>query len=241
MTELAEARSESAPAPTAPPKQGSKILVAPGAEKIEPAFWKAMVHAQGVRPSVLVWNGFRADQVPADCQRWKVEARTSHWSDVASSHRGVIVPGCGLPTLASIANLGSGGCPPSQVAVAALALGLPVFVDNSCFEAFRRHSSRLAGGLVRRFEEFHRIVSSFGIVFGSSSDLAGFMKSLAPNGDGGDSPVVRSSEGRDVITVEDVEAVRRAGRTSLPVAMGTIVTPLAAQRASEWGIEVSFQ
>ena len=41
--------------------------------------------------------------------------------------------------------------------------------------------------------------------------------------------------------VEDVEAVRRSGSKQLQVAMGTIVTPLAAQRASEWGIEVSFQ
>ena len=47
--------------------------------------------------------------------------------------------------------------------------------------------------------------------------------------------------GRDVVTVEDVEAVRRSGSKQLQVAMGTIVTPLAAQRASEWGIEVSFQ
>ena len=49
------------------------------------------------------------------------------------------------------------------------------------------------------------------------------------------------SGGRAVVTVKDVEALRQAGTGRLEVAIGTIVTPLASQRAAEWGIEVSFQ
>ncbi len=241
MAELAQASP--GPAVTSIPAQqsGARVLLAPGEERVDSSLWKAVGQSAGVRPSVLVWNGFRADQIPSDGQSWKVEARTTHWSDVVSGYKAVVIPGCGLSVLASIGNLGAGDAPPAQAAVAALSSGLPVFLDNSRFEAFRRHSSRLPGGLVRRFEEFYRIVCSFGVEFGGPTELGGFLQKLGSSGGGNVSAPQSSSAGRDVITVEDVEAVRRSGQSKLPVAMGTIVTPLAAQRAGEWGIEVIFQ
>lgn len=216
---------------------GTRVLICPGPGEVEPELWKAVSSVEGLSPSALVWNGFRGDQLPSGLG-WGLEARSSGWAKVVSGYRGVVLLGADLSVLAALGNLGSGGLPSASVAVAALSAGIPVFIDDSPYEKVRRHSSRLASGFVRRFEEFYRLVSSFGVEFGGTSQVANFLTSLGPGAVA--APAGRSG-GRAVVTVEDVEAVRRSGQSRLPVALGTIITPLAAQRASEWGIEVAFQ
>ena len=224
------------PDPTAP-----KVLMAAGPRSCDPGCLDVLAAHKGVSPVSLVWDGCGGSQgLPAKCVGWpKVEAKCD-WSFVRKSYQGVVLLGADLSVLGSLANLGSGGQAPSLAGVEALASGIPVFVDNHYYEGLRRHSSRLASGFVRRFEELTRLVSSFGVEFGGATQMESFLNGLSGVGATATAATVRSS-GRDVITVEDVEAVKRAGEASLKVAMGTIVTPLAQQRAGEWGVEVIFQ
>lgn len=202
--------------------------------------WSALHEAKALSPSAVIWNGHRQDQLPAGCSGWKLESRTTKWNQIISGYKGLVLLGSDASVLGSVANLGAGGDPPASLAVAALGSGLPVFVDDHNYESLRRHSSRLASGFVRRFEELYRMVSSFGVEFGGASQLSAFLARFS-SGRATPASAASRSGGRDVVTVEDVEAVRRSGEKLLGVAMGTIVTPLAAQRAAEWGIEVKFQ
>jgi hypothetical protein len=245
LRELAEAEvsplahsSLSAPKSEPARESGSKVLVALGPGRADDGLWSPLTQAKALNPCALVWNGGRQDQLPGVCSGWKLEARTTNWPQVVTGYQAVVLLGCDISILASIANLGAGTAAPAQVAVAALASGLPVFMDNNPYEAFRRRSSRLASGFVRRFDEVYRMVGSFGVEFGGTAELPRFLGRL---GETGAPPISARSGGRDVVTVEDVEAVRRSGDKRLGLAMGTIVTPLAVQRAAEWGIEVVFQ
>ena len=218
--------------------KGPRLLVVPGPEPVGEEVWSAL-GAAGLRPSALVWNGFRQDQLPSPAAGWPLEARGTGWSKVVADYGAVVLAGSDLPTLGSIAALGAGGLPPAGVAVAAVASGLPVFCEASVFEKVRRHSARLAPGFVRVLEDSWRAASSFGIEFGAAAELSSFLGRLGPKGAA--TAAAAKTGGRDVVTTEDVEAARRAGHKQLLVGMGAIVTPLARQQASEWGIEVKFQ
>ncbi|MFA7478991.1 MAG: hypothetical protein WC314_00710 [Vulcanimicrobiota bacterium] len=232
LTGQAEAPSN---APAKPPekKSGLPLLVCPGPRAVDASFWKGLTEARGFLPSLLSVG--KPGGAPAD---WRLESRVGQWDKIVSGYRAVVLLGSDLSVLSSIANLGSGGGPSASAAVAGLAGGLPVFVDNSCFESIRRHSSRLSSGFVGRFEEFYRMVSSFGVEFGGPNQLLDFLARL-----GGAAPAAADnrSTGRAVVTVEDVEAIKRSGGNRMEVAMGSIITPLAAQRALEWGVEVVIQ
>lgn len=230
------------PSPTAIcPASGAKVLVVPGPGTVEADLWESLASHADISPSVLVWNSFRQDELPAICSAWALEARTRDWVDVLSSYDGLCLLGADLSVLGGLANLGASGAPPSSLAVAALSRGIPIFVDNHHYEFLRRHSSRLASGFVGRFEELYRIAASFGLEFGGRAKLDPYLSRISVAQSSMTRVVETRSGGRDVVTVEDVEVLREDGETRLAVAMGTIVTPLAAQRASEWGIEVVFQ
>lgn len=247
ITELVIRELESAPSAkpsevvSSPPRMsgsGPKILVAPGPADVDKRLWKVLADREGACFSALAWNGFRKDQLPAAGSNWGLETRTTGWPKVVSNYRAVCLLGADLSVLGSVAQLGAGGLPPAGVAVAAVSAGIPVFMDEHQFEQLRRHSARLPGGFVRRFEELWRIVASFGIEIGGPEALSSFLGKCSGRG------AVKgtsSSRGRDVVTVEDVEAARRAGGKCISVAVGSIVTPLAYQRAAEWGVEVKFQ
>jgi len=220
-------------------KSGAKLLVVAGPQRTDSCLWESLGRADGVVPSVL--DDSAGKRLPALCSSWTVESRTLDWSGIVSDYKAVLLFGPSLPVLASIANFGDGNTASAGLAVAALATGLPVFIDDCAVRDFRRRSSRLAGGFVRRFEELHQVVSSFGVEFGGVSELPGFLDQLGGGGKAGSVSSAPRSGGRDVITVEDVEAVRSSGSKRIGIAMGSIVTPLARQRAEEWGIEVVFQ
>lgn len=237
MTSTASAPTlESAPAKAA--GKGPKVLVVRGPEAVDEGLWATLSGAP-VRPSLLSW-----EDAPSSgsglAASWPTETRVRGWSKAVADYGAVILLGSDLPLLGSIAQLGAGGQPPSAITVAAVAAGLPVFCENAAYEKIRRHSARLAPGFTRALEEHLRTVAGFGIELGTSAELGAFLARLGPTGS---APAAAQSKGggRDVVTTEDVEAVRRAGLTQLHVGMGAIVTPLARQQALDWGIEVKFQ
>lgn len=217
--------------------QGPRVLVVRGGEAVDETLWQT-VSSSGARPSLLVSDG----AVPASglAAGWRTEGRRDGWSKAVTDYGAVVLLGSDLPTLGSIANLGAGGQLPAVVAVAAVAAGVPVFCESSVYERLRRHSARLAPGFMRTFEDQWRAVAGFGVELGTAAQLGVFLGRLGSSGAA--APAAQAKGGaRDVVTTEDVEAVKRAGQTQLLVGMGAIVTPLARQQASEWGIEVKFQ
>ncbi len=243
IKELAAAKGmagESLPTvtPAAVASSGARILVAPCGEAMPDEVWSTLA-SSGVRPVVLTWSGFRQEQLPAVASGWSVESRGNGFGRWIGDYRGVCLLGADLPTLGAMAALGAGGTSPVGAGIAALSSGLPVFCEATAFEHLRRHSARLSPGFSRAFEDAWRAVSSFGVEFGQGAELAAYLSAIG--GGKAATPAAAKTGGRDVVTTEDVEAVRRAGGKVLAVGMGAIVTPLARQQASEWGIEVKFQ
>ena len=240
MKELASAQGVPAESAAVAPSasSGPRLLVVPCGGSVDSEVWDG-ISASGVKPTVLVWDGFPKGQLPASVSGWTVETRVVGFSRWIGDFRGLCLLGADLPTLGALAGLGAGGAPSAAASIAALTTGLPVFCEASAYESLRRHSARLAPGLTRVFEEAWRTVSSFGVEFGQVTELAAFLSALS--GSKAATPASSKTGGRDVVTTEDVEAVRRAGGKVLAVGMGAIVTPLARQQASEWGIEVKFQ
>ncbi len=238
--EAAEPPSESL-RPKAQEPNRAKLLLAPGSDPVDPAWWKVLSEAQTCRPVVYVWNGFRQDHLPAEVRgerKWPLEARTSRWSEIVSGYEGVCLLGIDLPLLGSLSQLGAGGLPPACLAISAVASGLPVFLDGGVRERWLRHSSRLPSSFVRQLEEAWRTVASYGVMTGGKQEFEGFLRSLSGPAQTSATPTRVGS--RDVVTVEDVEAARRIGVGKMSVSFGAIVTPLARQRAEEWGMEVEF-
>lgn len=228
-----QAASGEAPAPTVRTK-GARVLVVRAGEAISAEVWSAFTTAK-VSPVYLSLEGASPEPPPAG---WPVESRHCAWSHWVGEYRALCLLGGDLPTLGAIAALGAGGSRPAASVMAALSTGVPVFCEASNLERVRRHSSRLAPGLTRAFEEAWRTAASFGVEFGQGSELSAFLSAL--DGAKPTSAAAAKTGGRDVVTTEDVEAVRRSGGKTLSVGMGAIVTPLARQQASEWGIEVKF-
>lgn len=238
--ESSEAESDSL-RPKAQVSKRAKVLVAPGSEFVEPGCWKALSDARMCHPVVYVWNGFRQDQLPAEVrgnQKWPLETRTSGWSEIVSGYSAVCLLGLDLPLLGSLSRLGAGGSPPAGLAISAVASGLPVFVDGGARDRWLRHSSRLPSSFVRDLEEAWRTVVSYGVIAGGPQELEGFLRGLGSSRPSSANQVRVAA--RDVVTVEDVEAARQAGSERMSVSFGAIVTPLARQRAEEWGMEVEF-
>lgn len=250
LKELEQARSGAPEAPSGlAVAQGSEsrsvsestasVLVVPGPEAVSEDLWSPL-QAEGLRPVALAWPGFRPESLPAAARGWTAESRTLGWTKIVADYQGVVLLGSDLGVLGGLAQLGAGGGAPAALAVAAVAQGKPIFVESTGFEAIRRHSARLSAGFVRVFEQSWATALSFGLEMGQASDLARFLARLSRSPSGASAMPVRQS-GRDVVTVEDVEVARRSGLTVLQVGFGAIVTPLARQCATEWGIEVRFQ
>lgn len=229
--------SDSTKLPVSAGSKGPRVLVVSTGEPVGDEIWATLSDA-GVVPVCLLWDGFRQEQLPAALSGGAVESRKAGWTRWVSDYRALCLVGSDLPTLGSLAALGAGGNAAAAVTIAALSSGLPVFCETSSLEQVRRHSARLAPGLTRVFEDAWRTVASFGVQFGQPAELSAFLSALS--GGKAATAAAAKSGGRDVVTTEDVEAVRRAGGKTLSVGMGAIVTPLARQQASEWGIEVKF-
>ena len=94
-------------------KPGTKVLVCPGGQSVDSALWSTLAKSSSLSPAVLVWSGFRADQLTGPCAGWKVEARCGRFDRVVSGYKAILLLGSDLSVLSGIANLGGGGCPPA--------------------------------------------------------------------------------------------------------------------------------
>lgn len=231
---LSQAAQESLPG-------GAKVLVAPGPRPVDDSTWSCLMGAESIRFSGLAWKAFCEKRFSRQVPGWKVESVSPDMTALLEGYQALVLAGSDLAVLSGIANLGSSPMGPVGSVIASVSMGLPVFVHDGHLEQLRRHSSRLSSGFVRKFEELYREAQSFGIEFGGDTALGNFLARVGNVGQGSVLSPGSKSSGRDVVTVEDVEAVRDSGSTELRVAMGAIVTPLARQRASEWGVEIVFQ
>jgi hypothetical protein len=124
--------------------------------------------------------------------------------------------------------------PASAAALAGVMQGIPVLASAHEVDLLKRSSGRLPGPFLSLFHQHLRAVEGMGIQILESDALItrlGARVSAAPTSAG---------KGRDVITFSDLEAAARAGQKVLQLTPGTIVTPLAREKAAQMGIEVRF-
>lgn len=220
-------RSAPGPEPAAE-KSGPPVLICPGparacSEVVEAlsrltSFSLKMLSWEKARPDLLPLGGVSSIVAPAD------------WSERIGSFKAVILTGLDIGGLAAFSRLLTLQAP-IAAAVAAVIQGVPVFVCRESLELFERHSSRVPNGVLRVFAEHRRVVESFGVEFVGGDELAVRLGS-APN------KVASKSRGRDVVTREDVEAAVQRGAKVLEVSSNAIVTGLARETATRFGIEV---
>jgi hypothetical protein len=114
--------------------------------------------------------------------------------------------------------------------------GRPVWAASLEVDKFRRSSGRLPGGLQSAYYQHLRALEGLGIQVLQPPELARKLQGGAAQ----TAIASGSSKGRDVLTVEDLEAALKAGQRVLTLTPGTIVTPLAREKAQTMGIEVIY-
>ncbi|MGE0491824.1 MAG: hypothetical protein AB7S38_21610 [Vulcanimicrobiota bacterium] len=229
---LRELQGNQPAGPPAPPKQGKKVLLCPGPGAGSSAIWQGLAQLSDIGWQAVAWPGFDTHRLERALGR-KVPTSDppTCWEQLVQGVEAVVLPSLDLGGLASLALLLTDR-PPAGAGVAGIVLGKPVLALNEGLERYRRHSARLPGGFLDVFERHYRGAESMGVTFLGVGELAGAL--AGP----GAKKVTATSTGRDVVTLEDLEAVRRRGQTVLEVSAGAIVTPLASQAAREMGIEV---
>jgi len=219
--------------PSAAPLQGSdrfQWLMAPvRASQGDDVYQKIHPHPQ------VAWTAIRSSSFPEAGLAGVHWRDTPYlWEDVVSKVHGVVLPVVRLEHLARIATLLS-ECSVSALALAGIAQGKPVLASSFEVERLKRSSGRLPGPFLSAFHQHLRTVESFGVKFLDSATL---QRSLVQNQ--AVTVTASMSGGRDVLTAEDLEAAVRSGQKVLQLAPGTIVTPLARERASQLNLEVRF-
>lgn len=227
LRELQQAQPQQEPAAT-----GAPVLLCPGPGAIFPETWDLLSKVEGVAWRAVVWDGFPEERLtgfparrlrPPDC-----------WEEAVSGVKAVVLPSVRLATLARMALL-LGDTPPAAAAVAGVVQGTPVLVCAEGVERYRRHSGRLPGGFLSTFHNHLRAVEGLGVEILEAPEIVARLQGR------GRVVTPAASAGRDVVTMEDLEAARRRGVTVLEVSAGAIVTPLAREAANGMGIEVRTQ
>lgn len=157
----------------------------------------------------------------------------ANWNELLGRVEAVVLPTLTTDLMARLSLLLS-DVPAAGAALAGIVQGKPVLASASEANEIRRASGRLPGGFLNVFHQYLRQVESLGVQIleppALIERLAGARAAFAGS----------SARGRDVVTVEDLEAAVRAGQKQMQLAPGTIVTPLARDKAREMGIEMSF-
>jgi hypothetical protein len=155
------------------------------------------------------------------------------WDELVHSKEAVVLPVFRLEVLSRVANLLS-DIPASAAAVAGVMQGVPVLASALEVDHLKRSSGRLPGPFLSLFHQHLRSAEGMGIQVLEQEALVRRLGAwVSP-------PVSAAGKGRDVITVSDLEAAARAGQKSLQVVPGTIITPLAREKAAQMGIEVTY-
>lgn len=227
LRELQGRSAESVPAPGG----GRPVLLCPGPGKVRAETWELFKGLPGIAWTAVAWDRFPHERLRGFPAR--VVSTPPCWEQAVTGVEAVVLPSVRLETLARIALL-LGDTPPAAAAVAGVVQGRPVLICAEGVERYRRHSARLPGGFMAVFGSHLRTVESLGIEVLEPPEIAARLlghSQSAPSAAGG----------RDVVTMEDLEAARRRGVTVLEVSSGAIVTPLAREAAKDMGIEVRFQ
>lgn len=230
MAEMGRGEESRAPVPTAPASSGRRVLLVPAPASGGEDLWRSLREAKGI-----AWTAVRVAGV---CEQRFPEARWIDppllWDDLVHGCEAVVLPVLRLEVLSRIALLLS-DIPAAAAAISAVMQGVPVLASAHEVDQLKRSSGRLPGPFLSLFHQHLRTVEGMGVQVLESVTL---LQRLGMSRVGGGAAT--AGKGRDVITVSDLEAAARAGQKSLQVLPGTIVTPLAREKAAQMGIEVQF-
>lgn len=228
ITELVLAELQAPPKPDLP---GRKLLLCPArATELSGPVYEAL-RKLDVGWLVAVWPGFPEAQVDRALGGRPWRPATGSPDDLVRSVEAVVLPSLTLELLPRLAIL-LGDLPPVQMAIAGLVQGVPVLAASEEPDRFRRHAARLPSGLTAVVRQHLQTVESLGVRLYPAEALAQQL---------GQSSVPARSQGRDVITEEDLLRAVQAGQQVFEVAPGAIVTPLARETARVRGIEVRYR
>ncbi|MFN8606185.1 MAG: hypothetical protein U0931_01545 [Vulcanimicrobiota bacterium] len=217
------------------PRGGRPLLLVPAAAAFG-SFEPLLVALKEV-PGIS-WTAVR---VPGVCEK-RVSASLGAvkwidppllWDELIHSKEAVVLPVFRLEILSRVASLLS-DVPASAAAVAGVMQGVPVLASALEVDTLKRSSGRLPGPFLSLFHQHLRTVEGMGIQVLEQEAL------LRRLGARVSAPASAAGKGRDVITLSDLEAAARAGQKVLQVVPGTIITPLAREKAAQMGIEVTF-
>ncbi|MBS2033580.1 hypothetical protein JST97_01220 [bacterium] len=155
------------------------------------------------------------------------------WDDLIHSKEAVVLPVFRLEVLSRVASLLS-DIPASAAAVAGVMQGVPVLASALEVDNLKRSSGRLPGPFLSLFHQHLRTVEGMGVQVLEQEALVRRLGARVS------APASAAGKGRDVITLSDLEAAARAGQKILQVVPGTIITPLAREKAAQMGIEVTY-
>lgn len=155
------------------------------------------------------------------------------WDELVHGMEAVVLPVLRLEILSRVATLLS-DVPASAAAVSGVMQGVPVLAGALEVDQLKRSSGRLPGPFLSLFHQHLRTVEGMGIQILENEALVRRLGARVS------APASAAGRGRDVVTVSDLEAAARAGQRVLQLVPGTIVTPLARDKAAQMGIEVTF-
>ena len=154
---------------------------------------------------------------------------------LVASVDGVLLPAIGDDDAAKMAN-GIFDEPVSRIALSAIATGKPLLA--ALHSPYAKEIKTRAPQLFRVWESHKTTLESFGFIFAEHSALPDLARQkLAPSAQAGSTPSLAPAKGKILITASEVEAAAKNG-TSLKLPLGSIVTPLARDRAKELNIKI---
>ena len=225
VTELVLAElGRAADAPTSPPveAEGRRLLLACAPASGKEPIWAAL------QSTGLPWTGVGQPSTLVRV-RWVEAPRL--WDEFVHGFEALVVPVLPLAVISRVALLLS-DCPVSAAIVSAICQGVPVLACAHDVDALKRSSGRLPGPFLSLFHQHLRTLEGMGVQLLEQEALLARL--------GQKQSKAAPARGRDVITLEDLEAAARAGQTSLQVLPGSIVTPLAREKATQMNIEIRF-
>jgi len=218
------------PVSEAAPK-GRRLLLVPAAtstQAVDP-LWSGLKELPGVS-----WTAVR---VPGVCERRLDWVRwidpPAIWDELVHSMEAVVLPVFRLEVISRVALL-LGDVPASAAALAGVMQGVPVLASAHEVDLVKRASGRLPGPFLSLFHQHLRSLEGMGIQVLEAEALVNRLAQRVST------PAAAVAKGRDVITLEDLEAAVRAGQKVLSVTPGAIITPLAREKAAQLGIEVVY-
>lgn len=210
------------------------LCAVPAAKDSLAPVWESLKTVEGVS-WITVRGCTRAEPIDVPLPGVKWVEPPSVWDDLVNSVEAVILPALPLEVVSKLSLL-IPDVPAVAAALQGVMQGRPVWAASLEVDKLRRSSGRLPGGFQSAYFQHLRAMESLGIQVLQPLELARKLQGGAARAQ----LATSSSRGRDVLTVEDLEAALQAGQKSLSLAPGTIVTPLAREKAKTMGIEVHY-